>query len=396
MHAQLLLHSFRRHTVATVALLALALSLVAATAAMAATPVAAQAATTKTKTVKLVAVGDNMIHQAVLDAAKKPSGGYDFSSIYANVSDDIKGADIASINQESIFVKRNYSGWPRFATPYKVGRTLVKAGFDVVQQANNHVMDQGARAALNTAKWWHETYPSMKVLGIHYSKKDANTIRIIKRNGIKIALLCYAHGTNGNKVPDSKSYLVDMLRKSNRANIANDIKRAKKMADFVIVYAHMGSEYTYKPSEKTTAWAKWFANRGVDLLIGTHPHVVQPVKYVYSKSKKHKMLCYYSLGNFVSKSTRKPHVESLLGGMAKVTIEKTSKTSKARIKSYKFVPLVTQKGVPGKSGFTVYKLADYTTTLAKNNAFHEEYGSKISVTFFRNKWKSITGRSVQR
>ena len=337
----------------------------------------------ETQTVELVAVGDNLIHRGLYLTCKTKKG-YNFNPVYKHVKKDIKAADLAVINQETILVKKHYSGYPCFGSPRKVADAVAAAGFDIVTHATNHTMDRGTAAITGTLSYWTKKHPKIKVLGIHKSKKQASKITVVKKNGIRIAMLNYTYGLNGFKLPSGRGYLVDLLTESRKKKIKKDIRRAKKKSDFVIVFAHWGTEYQYKPDAFQKRWAKFFARQGVDLLIGAHPHVVEPMRTVKGK-KGHKMVCYYSLGNFVS---AQDHVPCMLGGMAKVKIVKDKKG--VHIKSKKLIPLVTHLGKKGRPT-TVYKLSDYTEKLAKKNRIRRVApGEKFSKKRLKSLFKKIT------
>ena len=330
----------------------------------------------------LLAVGDDLIHSGVY-AAARTGHGYDFSPIFKHVKKDIKAADIAVINQETIFTTGSPSGYPCFGSPVALGRAIADAGFDVVQCATNHTMDRGSGAITSTIGWWEKHHPEIKVLGIHKSAKAARKITVVKSNGIKIAMLNYTYGLNGFSLPAGKGYLVDRL--SSKSKIARDIHRAKKKADIVVVFGHMGTEYRLTPDSSQTSWARWFADHGVDLYVGTHPHVLEPVKWVKGNNGN-KMLCYYSLGNFVSNQSQ---VATLLGGMAQVTIVK-GRAGKVRIASWSITPLVTHKSANGKH-YTVYKLSDYSNELAAKNRIRKQTSDTFTVASLKALFKKATG-----
>ena len=340
---------------------------------------------TASQTVDLVAVGDDLIHTSVYKACKTKKG-YNFDSLFKHIKQDVKAADLAVINQETILVDRNYSGYPSFGSPKAVADAIAKAGFGVVTHATNHTLDRGTGAITGTLKYWNKKYPDIKVLGIHKSKKAASKITVVNKNGVKIAMLNYTYGLNGYRLPSGKGYMIDLLTEQNKKKIKNDIKKAKKKSDFIIVFAHWGTEYLYTPDASQKKWTQFFLNNGVDLLIGAHPHVLEPYKMLKGKNGN-KMLVYYSLGNFVSAQNRVPR---LLGGMAKVTIVKDSKGT--RIKSYSMDPLVTHVGKSCKS-YTVYKLTDYTDKLAKANYIHRLSPSEsFRVKRLKSLYKKITGK----
>lgn len=337
----------------------------------------------ETSSVDLIAVGDDLIHTTVYKACKT-SKGYDFTPIFKHVKEDIQAADLACINQETILVDKNYSGYPSFGSPKAVAKAISKAGFNVVTHATNHTLDRGTSAITGTLKYWNEKYPDITVLGIHKSKKAASQVTVVEKNGIRFAMLNYTYGLNGYRLPSGKGYMIDLL--NDKSKIKKDIRKAKKKSDFVIVFTHFGTEYRYTPDSSQKMWTGFFLEQGVDLLIGTHPHVLEPYKMLKGKNGK-KMLVYYSLGNFVSAQDR---TDRLLGGMAKVKIIKDEKGT--RIKSYDMIPLVTHSN-RSRTAFTVYKLSDYTDKLAASN-YMRRYDSSFSVKKLKRLYKKITGKKA--
>lgn len=346
-----------------------------------------QVSAEETRTVEMTAVGDDLIHSPIYKACKTRKG-YNFDSLFEHIKSDIKSSDISVINQETILVDRNYSGYPSFGSPKALADAISRSGFNVVTHATNHTLDRGTGAINGTLKYWNQRHPNVKVLGIHKSKSAANKVTVIKKNGIRIAMLNYTYGLNGRRLPSGKSYMVDLLTSKNKNKIKKDIKTARKSSDFVVVFAHWGTEYRYTPDASQKSWTTFFLNNGVDLLIGTHPHVLEPYKMLKGKNGR-KMLVYYSLGNFVSSQKRVPR---LLGGMAKITIAKNSKGT--YIKNYTMEPLVTHIGKNYKS-YTVYKLSDYTDALAKKNHIHKMSPREtFTVKSLKKLYKKITGKSV--
>lgn len=361
-------------------------AMLSAVPAAAKTKTAGKAEGAKKSEVSLVAVGDNLMHAGVYNRARTKKG-YNFDSLYRNVRKDIKAADLAIINQETVMVPKNYSSYPSFGTPYAVADAIAKAGFDVVTHATNHTMDRGVSNVLGTLKYWRKHHRNIKILGIHRTQKEADTITVVEKNGIRIAMLNYTYGLNGRRLPSGKKYLVDLLTSSNRSKILRDIKKAKKKSDFVIVFPHWGTEYKYSADSEQKYWTKVFLDAGVDLVIGTHPHVVEP--YQMKKGKKgHRMLVYYSLGNFASGQSQVPR---MLGGMAKVTIVKDKKGT--RIKSYKMEALVNHR--PSGRRNTVYKLKDYTEALAKKHFLHKKYPNTMTKSYLKSLYRRITGDRVK-
>jgi poly-gamma-glutamate capsule biosynthesis protein CapA/YwtB (metallophosphatase superfamily) len=305
--------------------------------------------------VTIMAVGDNLIHLQIIQDGLKKNETYNFDSLYVNLKDEISSADLAVINQETILGGDDfeYSGYPAFNSPTEIGDAVINAGFDIVLHANNHTMDKGLKGIQNTLAYWKK-HPEITMLGINKSKKAQNKIRIIKKNGIRLALLNYTYGLNGCKLPKDMPYLVNML---NKDQMSKDIKKAKEIADFTIVFPHWGSEYVYTPTRMQKDLTSFFYENGVDLVIGSHPHVLEPIEWIET-NKNHRMLVYYSLGNFISYQKEAPR---MLGGMANITI--TKDTDNTYISNAGITPIITHY-THGPKNFTIYKLSEYSQTLA--------------------------------
>lgn len=312
----------------------------------------------KTKYIDIVACGDNLYHKTVIDSGLQNDGSYDYSDIYEEIQPIVEDADIAIIGQETVFGGKDagYSGYPMFNTPDEVGDALVDCGYDVVLHASNHVMDKFSSGVERTLEFW-EDYPDVTVLGIHPDEDHDDEVEIYEEDGVKIAMLNYTYDTNGIEVPEDKEYLVELIDED---NIESDAKYAEENADFTIAFMHWGVEYSTTPSEEQEELAEKMADWGVDLIIGSHPHVVEPVEWI-TTDEGNEILVYYSLGNFVSRQT---DIINLLGGMAQVTLK--SEKGKVTIDDYAFKPVVTYYNY-GASGFKVYPLSDYTSEIASTH-----------------------------
>lgn len=313
----------------------------------------------KKSQVSFIAVGDDLVHIEVYKSGKKKDGTLNYDHLFSGIKSDIKAADLAVINQETIFGSKDmgFTGYPNFCSPKEVGEAIVKAGFDIVLQATNHTMDRGLKAVDYTLDFWDKK-KEITLLGVNRTQKERDSIRVVEKNGIKFALLNYTFSLNGHDLPEGKPYLVNLLLED---KVKADIKKAKKKADVVIVFPHWGLEYNYKPSSEQEHYTKIFADLGVDLVIGTHPHVLQPVKWVKGKNGN-KMLIYYSLGNYISYQREAPR---MLGGMAKILFEKDE--SGVKIKNASIVPIVTHYENLSDYNFKTYKLSEYTDELAKKH-----------------------------
>lgn len=342
--------------------------------------VTTQATTNAVSSVSLVAVGDNLIHNTLISAGEQEDGSLDYSSFYENIKNDISSADIAVINQETILggSEFEYTGYPVFNSPWEIGTAAIDAGFDIFTCATNHSLDKGY-AGIEQECAFFDQHPEVVHVGTNDSEEDYNSIIYYEKNSIRFAILNYTYGTNGIPIPESSPWCVNMMDKE---KMAADINAAKQNADVIIVFPHWGTENSTSVSDYQREYVQLFSDLGVDIVIGTHPHVLQPVEWVENETTGKKMLVYYSLGNFISHQTS---LNQLCGGMAEIKIEK--KNGEISITSAKLVPVVCwYKSSGDKYEFSVYKLSDYTDSIADSHAqrsngatpdYFREYASDI-------------------
>lgn len=345
---------------------------------------------TDVKRVNLLAVGDDLIHTGIFKSGLQSDGSYNFDHLYAHVKDDIAAADLAIVNQETIFTnnRSDYSGYPCFAGPVEIGDALVAAGFDVVTHATNHVYDRGVQGIQDTLDFWATKHPEMTVLGMHGSQADADTIKTVECNGITFAMLNYTYGLNGFTLPGDQPYLVDLLDKE---KAAADIAKAKEISDCVIFFLHSGTEYVYEPDDFTKDWVQFLLDNGVDITIASHPHVLEPYTEL-TGSDGHKMVVYYSMGNFISTQDEMPR---MIGGMARLTVEKrgTGADAVVSVSSYTLDPLFTHYN-HDTGVYTVYKLSDYTDELAQQHALYNKYETPMTLDVIKAKFDEIMSTPI--
>ena len=336
----------------------------------------------------LVMAGDVLLHTRLAYWSEDGKGGYDFNPIFKLIKPIIKKADLAIVNQETILGGKELgvSGYPTFNGPYELGDAIANAGFDVVLQSNNHSLDRGKQGIYNCLNFWKK-YPKIKTVGINTSEAQKKKLCIYKKNGIKVAILNYTYGTNGILLPSGMPYAVNYLVKD---EVINDIKRAEKEADFTIVCPHWGAEYYRGITDYQKTWSKIFVENGVDLVLGCHPHVIEPIKYVTDKKTGHKMLVYYSLGNFVNSTMSDGRVgDRYVGGLAKVKLKRGAK-GKVRIAKYG-VKATVMHNDGTKYGSRVYPLSKYTEELAKKNVMKtQDY--MFSLEFCKNICNEVWGK----
>ena len=329
--------------------------------------------------VSIIMVGDLLMHDNISASGYLADGTVNYDHIFAHVKDDVQAADVAVINNEVIYGgdDRGYQNYPMFNVVTPLGDSVVDAGFDVVLHASNHVLDQGTTGVENCLDFWNNKHPEIAVLGIHESSEDAAEIYVYEKDGFKIAMLNYTYGMNGMALPDDKDYLVDLMTEETKNKVIYDIRRAHDLADAVVVFPHWGTEYNLGSDDFQHEWAQLFADEGVILAIGDHPHVVEPVEW-YTGKNGNEMLCYYSVGNFISSQTG---ADSMLGIMSQTTLHKNADGS-VSIKEYGLEPLVTHRR-SGAGNFTTYRLSDYTQDLVSQNSILN-YDGRFSISYLED------------
>ena len=340
--------------------------------------------------VQLVMVGDMLMHDKVIASGKKEDGSYNYDHIFANVKDIIQAADLAIVNQETIMggEEFGYSGYPRFNTPYALADAEAAAGFDVVLLATNHTCDKGEQAVWNCMNYFDTYHPEMAYIGVNKSQEDqTNNIYVVEKNGIKIAILNYTYTMNGNRIPKDKPWLVNLLKED---KLAQDIQKAEQIADFTIVCPHWGTEYSLGISSAQTKWMKICLENGADLIMGAHPHVIEPIRWE-TDDQGHKMLVYYSVGNFVNGTgeSKSGVANRMVGGIAQVTIGR-NEAGEVVILNQGVQPLICH--VSTGTAYTVYRIEDYTEELAKENRILSQ-DSAFSLKYCQDLVKKVWGDS---
>lgn len=280
--------------------------------------------------VSFAVFGDNLIHEPIYRYGLQNDK--DFRFLFENVQDIISESDIAVINQETPLVDKPsmYSDYPRFGTPLHVGQAIVNAGFDVVTCGTNHALDKGTEGIRVTKDFFDSQ--GVVCLGIQSEREtEYEPYKIIVRNGIKFAMLNYTYGTNGIKIPEENPCMVHLL--ADEDQIREDIGKAGQEADFVIVFAHWGTENSEEIDDFQRKWAQIFLESKVDVVVGTHPHALQPCE-VMKGDDGHEMLIYYSIGNYISAQAEEMCTK---GGIARFTVTLTE--SGYKVTEYGLIPL---------------------------------------------------------
>ncbi|KAA6324056.1 Capsule biosynthesis protein CapA [termite gut metagenome] len=269
--------------------------------------------------ITLLFAGDLMQHQGQINAARLTGGGYDYTACFKHVKKEISKADVAIANLEVTLAGTPYMGYPQFSAPDEYLAAIKDAGFDILVTANNHSLDRGKAGLERTIR----VLDSLHILHAGtYINEEIRTNAyplLIKQNGFRISLLNYTYGTNSIQVtaPNVVNYI-------DKEIMARDIETAKaQQPDAIIVCIHWGDEYQLLPNETQKESADWLLSEGVTHIIGSHPHVVQPLEVHTDTVNDTKHLVVYSLGNFISNMSA-PNTDG--GLLVKLELEKDSVT----------------------------------------------------------------------
>jgi poly-gamma-glutamate synthesis protein (capsule biosynthesis protein) len=362
--------------------------------------------------ITIIAAGDNLIHDIIYNNARAgtpdaaggnlavdnsaagnriPLDEFNFDPCYEKIRPVIEEADIAFVNQETVLGGKRfgYSGYPVFNTPQDAGLALINAGFDVVNQASNHTMDRGEAAVFGTMDLW-DSRKEILPLGIFRSEEQRRgEKRVIEKNGIKTGFLSYTYGLNGFKLPGDKPWLVALI---GQEIMAREIDELRPLCDLLVVSMHWGSEFQHEPSEAQKDLARFMAGRGVDLVLGHHPHVTQPVEII-SRPGGGQMVCYYSLGDFLSHTQSDWTPDTMTGALAYVRVRKLSNPPPGRervsIETAGVIPTVCHYGRERKKPFSVYPLWDYPEDLAARH-----YKPGITLEYIQETARKVFGSRV--
>lgn len=328
-----------------------------------------------------LAVGDNIIYQAgftdAISRANEEYPEYNFTPIYENILPAIQSADLAYINQETLMSGKEYgySDYPCFNSPQHLGNQLTEMGFDIVNIANNHMLDMTTPGLLDTIEYWRTK--DVTLIGGYENEEVYNTPVIVEKNGISMVFLSYTYDTNGFRPSSNYEVVVPYLEKD---RLIEDIRRVRDKADTVIVSVHWGNENQFEPTAEQRELAQVMCDEGVDVIIGTHPHVIQPIEWLDS-AYGNKTLCIYSLGDLVAVMMK---AENMLGGLCSFDIVKEN--GKIKIENVLFTPVVHHFG-PSYYNSKLYYLSDFTDELA--STFGKVYGISADKEYLEGVVKDV-------
>ena len=338
----------------------------------------------KEMSASLFMVGDALIHSTIYMDAKTTDGSYDFKPMLEKIKPIASKYDLEYYNQETVLggVELGLSNYPRFNSPYEVGDAFIDSGFNLVSLATNHTMDKGEQGVLNSLSYWSKQ-SSVLTAGSYTSFEDRDKKVVKEINGIKYAFFSYTTWTNGLETPTGKEYLNNVYSEE---LAKNDIERVKDEVDVIIVAMHWGTEYSKGISDSQVEIANYLSNLGVDIIIGSHPHVVEPIEFIG------KTMVIYSLGNFISDQIG---VERLTGLMVNVNIHKTVEKDNTTIslENPEAELIYTYSATyPRKRNFLVYPYSELNDDILKG--YKEYYNTYKNVVL--SKTDQVKMKDIER
>lgn len=335
------------------------------------------------KTIRIMANGDLLYHDLLYMSAKNVNGnGYDFNINYKYVTDLISSADLAIADYEgTINPQQKLSSYPLFNAPQEVIMAIKNAGYDAITLAQNHILDTGIEGLLSTYNLFNKA--NLSPFGVYVDRNKTDLDIVVKDiNGIKVALLAYSYGFNGNEAAISKQDYNKYMADLNTDIIEKEIKKAKEISDIVLVMPHMGIEYDLTPS---SSQIKLFDNMlawGADVVLGGHPHVVQPTKTVDINGKKKFII--YSMGNFISNQRLETLDNKWTERGVIVDLEITKDQDNTYLSGVKLHPTWVSKTPLERYSPEGYRLYSYSTLLCED------------VINNRNKYSMVSDKDFER
>lgn len=310
------------------------------------------------KTVTLTFVGDLMCHIPQVNYARIGQDSFNFKPVYTLVKPFLSNSDFTFGNLETVTAGRRaeYTGYPLFNSPDEFTEALAASGFDFMFTSNNHSLDRSEKGIIRTIEILNKY--GIKHTGTFSSQLSRDSIIIISISGIRTAFLSYSYGTNGNPIPQNKNYLINLI---DTVLIKSDIKKAKLYTpDLIVVYFHFGEEYEREPSAFQKEIAAKTAQYGADLIIGSHPHVIQPFTFLQGKHRIDSVMTVFSLGNFIS-NQRDRYRDA--GIILNVKITKNFTKDTVYYSGYSFIPTWVFKGSTGSKREYIIFPEDSSATL---------------------------------
>ncbi len=325
-------------------------------------------------------VGDNLLHDVIF--AYDEDGNYD--DIYDPIKEYTEKSDLNYINYETICAGQEleYSGYPVFNGPVEFNDSITHAGFNWLSLCSNHTFDRGVQGVLANLNYIKEHDPQLTVTGSYTSKEESEIPTVVEINGIRVGLASYTYGLNGFELPEGYEWLINLIDED---KIRSDMEKLKEVSDIQIVSMHWGVEYETVPDEQQQYYAKLLNELGVEVIIGGHPHVVQPVEIIHGQNQD--TLCYYSIGNFLSSQD---HNENMVGGMPSFRLSYNFRTKETSFSDVKFTPTITWYDA-NYQNYKVYTIEQWTDDLAASHYCTVMAGEDMTKQWIADYFTSIVG-----
>ncbi|NLJ72539.1 MAG: CapA family protein [Syntrophomonadaceae bacterium] len=334
------------------------------------------------ETVTLTAAGDCLMHNTQIAAGLQPDGSYSFPNYFKEVEDLLREGDYTSVCFEAPLAgaKWAYTGYPIFNSPDEIANTFKDSGFDLVITANNHILDRGIEGGLRTLQVLQDA--GLDTIGTYLTEADSQKLLIKNIRGVKVGYLAYSYGTNGIPIPAGYEYFFNFLDKE---QIFKDIERIRPQVDALVVFLHWGIEYTTKPTPEQEILAKEILEMGADAIIGSHPHVIQPMEIFEINGQK--KLVAYAIGNFIS---HQRGVERNSGIVLKLKFTKNFEEGKTVLEEVSYTPTFSHHYYDnGKMDFRVVPVED---TIANILQYQEPFLSKQDLPVLEEVLNTTTSR----
>lgn len=336
--------------------------------------------------IRIAAAGDIMFHSTQLESAYDAQNNtYNFESVFADVKPIFSAADLAIANFETTMAgpAREYTGYPTFNSPDETIDAIKYAGIDVLTTANNHSLDTGSDGLKRTVEIIREK--GLESVGT-YDEKPESRVLMKDVEGVKIAILSYTESTNGLGDQYPAEELNAMINMMDKDIIIEDIQEAKELeADLIITFMHWGIEYAEEPNDKQIEFAEMMAKEGVDIILGSHPHVIQRSEVL--EIEGHETFVIYSMGNFVSNQRRETlSSENELtedGIIVNFDIQKNDQTKETTIENVEYVPTwVYRNQEDGQSKYTyrILPIEDFLNSADISESFKERMERSLDAT----------------
>ena len=327
-------------------------------------------------------IGDIMCHNSQYNDAYK-NGGYDFSYVFEDIKPYIENSDIAIGNLETTFAgsQKGYSNYPTFNTPEILAQDLKEIGIDILSTANNHSLDTGYSGIESTINYLDEA--GIAHTGTFKSEEEQSKILFKEVNGIKIAFLAYTYGTNGISIPKGREYCINLIEKE---LISHHLELAKKEnPDVICVSMHWGIEYQRLPNEEQKELANFLFENGVDIILGSHPHILQPMEnkiITLPDGTEKNVFVIYSLGNFMSGQNKENTRNSII---LNLDIVKSGETGKISVQNVSYIPIYTFTS----PNYRNYKVLDIQKAVSKFESGEDKSIGEKYYNLLKNELQSV-------